>query len=88
MSPGENSPKGTLHGWLTGSETDIEPKNTRVNMGMLFIWLDFQNRILVMIYVVLSHCVCHLLEIWDDMFYVMAHAMPVGRSIKMPFPGP
>ena len=70
--------------WLAycGSVTDIGPKNTHVNTGTLFIGLGYQNGIPVMTYVVSSHCIHNLPEVRDDMFYIIAQAMPVCRNIK------
>ena len=82
MSPWKSSQEGTLLSWLIGSVAGIRPKNTHVNTGTLFIGLDFQKRILAMTYVVSSHRIHHLPEIWDDTFDVMAWAMPFGRNIK------
>ena len=37
MGLGESSWEGTPYGWPTGSLAGVGPKNTRVNMGVLFI---------------------------------------------------
>ena len=82
MDMEDSSWEGTPYGWLTGSIAGVGSKNTRVNTSALFIGLDFRNGILAMMYAVSSHCICHLMEIWDDMFYIMAQVMLVGRNVK------
>ena len=46
MDPGKSSWEGTSYSWLTGSMAGTEPKNTRVNMGMLFVGLKYQKTFL------------------------------------------
>ena len=72
MNMGDSSQEGTPYGWLTSSMAGVGSKNTCVNTSTLFIGLDFQNGILAMMYAVSSHCIYHLMEIWDDMFYITA----------------
>ena len=77
MGPGESSWEGTSYGWLTGSVAGIGPKNTHVNIDMLFIGLTSETEWLLS-----SHCICHLPEVWDDTFYIMAWAMLISRNVK------
>ena len=65
--------------WLP---VDVEPKNTSVVMGVVFLGMGHPNRVPVVMCVVSSHQTHHLLE-----FYVTSQAMPVGRNIKRHFPG-
>ena len=53
----------------------------------LFIGRHNWNGILVMMYEVLSHHICHLPEVWDDTFDVMYWATPVVKKHQLTFPG-
>ena len=83
MGPGKSSSEGdSICLAYFGSWADIEPKNTHAVIGALFV----PKWVLVMIFVVTSHCTCHLLEVRPDTFYVTSWIMPVG--IKRCAPGP
>ena len=51
---------------------DVEPKNTTVVMGVVFIGMGHRNRVPVVMRVVSSHQTHHLLE-----FYITSQVMPV-----------
>ena len=52
-------------------------------MGRDCVWLAYCGSVAsVMMYAVSSHCIHHLPEVLDDMFYVTSRATPVSKSIK------
>ena len=65
-----------------GSIAGIGPKNSCVDTGVLFIGWCYQNRILVIMYAVLSHSIHHLLEVWDDAFYITSGQCLLAEASK------
>ena len=87
MGPRESSRKGLIQLAHGGFMAYICPKNTHASMGVLYIGSGLPDGIVVMMYAVSSYCIHHLLEVQDDMFYIMCHTMPVGRNYQNTFPG-